>query len=231
MTVGITYTGSETKHNYYKEWVKGEDVIQVITLSEELNNIDEVALCDGIVLSGGIDIAPEFYGAAEGYPNGPVSFNKKRDAFEWAVFEKTQQLEIPVLGICRGMQLVNCFYGGTLVQDLDENNSFHRITNTNDKMHSISVVPNSYMSEVVSGKYAAVNSAHHQAIDKIGDGLYITAFSEEGVPEAMERANKEEAPFLLCVQWHPERMFIFGLYDTPPSKGVRKKFLDAIKTK
>ncbi|ANH81939.1 hypothetical protein A8C56_14035 [Niabella ginsenosidivorans] len=229
MKIGLTYTGSEQKHANYSNWIKGSDAIEVVTLSAEAGNLDEVASCDGIVFSGGVDLSPEYYSGATLYANAPGRFNRERDIFETAVFRETQQRGIPVLGICRGMQLINCIYGGTLIQDLGTKNEVHRVANNLDKVHGITIVSGSLLHQVIGNEHCAVNSAHHQAIGATGEGLQITATSADGVAEAMERTTTAHQPFLLCVQWHPERMYHFGLQHTRPSEGIRKKFLDAIK--
>ncbi|MCF3109137.1 gamma-glutamyl-gamma-aminobutyrate hydrolase family protein [Niabella sp. CC-SYL272] len=228
MKIGLTYTGSELKHANYVNWLKGTDPIEVITLSAELNNLNAAASCDGIVLSGGIDLAPEYYSGKTGYPNAPEQFQEERDAFETAVFRQAQEQNTPVLGICRGMQLINCIYGGTLVQDLETKNEVHRVANSQDKVHGIHIKPDSILHEALGSEHCAVNSAHHQAIGNLGWNLQITATAPDGVAEALERTETTGYPFLLCVQWHPERMYHFGLQQTPPSDGIRKKFLEAI---
>ncbi|MBO9618204.1 MAG: gamma-glutamyl-gamma-aminobutyrate hydrolase family protein [Niabella sp.] len=231
MKIGLTYTGSEQKHNNYINWVKGADAIEVITLSVAQNNLNEVANCDGIVLSGGVDISPEYYQGDITYANAPEGFQKDRDDFETAVFAATQKNGIPVLGICRGMQLVNCIYGGSLEQDLGEKNTVHRVANNLDKVHGVTVVAGSLLYDITGSEHVAVNSAHHQALGRIGTNLRVTATSADGVAEALEWQDATYASFLLCVQWHPERMFTFGLQDNSPSKGLREKFLNAIKRK
>jgi putative glutamine amidotransferase len=229
MKIGITYTGTDAKHDNYYRWIAGEEDITIIKLSEDLNNLEDVLSCDGIVLSGGIDITPSIYGGEDVYTYAPEVFNYKRDVFELAIFKITQEKNIPVLGVCRGMQLVNCYYGGTLKQDLEQKNAVHKITEVSDKQHHIFIEPGSAMAEIVGDKQAAVNSAHHQAIDKVGSGLIVTATSGDGVPEALERSVVNDQPFLLCIQWHPERMYHFNLQHTAPAAGVRTKFLNEIK--
>ncbi|MBZ4187964.1 gamma-glutamyl-gamma-aminobutyrate hydrolase family protein [Niabella beijingensis] len=230
MKIGLTYTGSEPKHSNYAKWIEGSDAIEVVTLSAALNNLEEVTSCEGIVLSGGVDVSPEYYSGDTTYANAPDVFNKQRDDFEAAVFHMTQELRLPVLGICRGMQLINCLYGGTLIQDLGAKNEVHRVANGLDKVHGITITAGTILHEALGSVHCAVNSAHHQAIGRIGSSLRITASSPDGVAEAMERVQAAGAPFLLCVQWHPERMYHFGLENTPASRGIRKKFLDTIKT-
>ncbi len=231
MTIGLTYTGSEAKHANYANWIKAKDAIEVIELSDRLNNLDALASCDGVVLSGGIDISPQYYGGSEGYAHAPEPFHKERDAFEFAVFAATQERGIPVLGVCRGMQLINCYYGGTLLQDLQEKNSVHKITDQLDKVHGITVLPGTLLYQALGQLHCTVNSAHHQAIDRIGEGLKIAAVSEDGIAEAMERTQPEGKPYLLSVQWHPERLFRFGLQDTNVSKGIRAQFLASLQNK
>lgn len=231
MKIGLTYTGSEPKHANYANWIKGPDAIEVVTLSAALDNLDAVAGCDGIVLSGGVDIAPEYYSGKAGYPNAPDHFQEDRDAFETAVFRQAQDQHLPVLGICRGMQLINCMYGGTLVQDLEAKNDVHKVADNLDKVHGIRIKPGSILHEATGSEQCAVNSAHHQAIGNLGRGLQITATAPDGVAEAMERIQTAGHPFLLCVQWHPERMYHFGLEQTASSKGIREKFLAAIQSK
>jgi len=231
MKIGLTYTGSEPKHTNYVNWINGPDAIEVITLSAELGNLDAVAGCDGVILSGGIDIAPGYYSGISAYPNAPDHFHEERDAFETAVFRQTQNRKIPVLGICRGMQLINCIYGGTLVQDLESKNEVHRVADNQDKVHGIRIKPGSLLHQAIGNEQCAVNSAHHQAIGNIGEGLQITATAPDGVAEAIERIDASGNSFLLCVQWHPERMYHFGLEQTPPSIEIRRKFLNAIQSK
>ncbi|SDC32021.1 gamma-glutamyl-gamma-aminobutyrate hydrolase family protein [Niabella drilacis] len=231
MKIGLTYTGSESKHANYARWLKGDDAIEVITLSAELNNLDAAAACDGIVLSGGVDIAPGYYSGKDGYLNAPDHFQEERDAFETAVFRQAQDQGLPVLGICRGMQLINCIYGGTLVQDLGARNEVHKVANSRDKVHGIHIKNDSILYQAVGSELCAVNSAHHQAIGNLGRDLQITATAPDGVAEALERLSPSSHPFLLCVQWHPERMYHFGLQQTPPSQRIRELFLEAIQSK
>lgn len=230
MKIGLTYTGSDIKHNNYFEWITGDEDITVVKLSEDLNNLDDVLLCDGIILSGGIDITPGFYGGNEIYANAPSAFYPKRDEFELSIFELTQQNNIPLLGVCRGMQLINCYYGGTLIQDLAEKNKVHKATEIADKQHGIrSTKANTIIASILKDELNEVNSAHHQAIDKVGKGLQVTATSEDGIAEALERIDNTNAPFMLAVQWHPERMYHFNLQHTMPAAGLRTKFLNEIK--
>ena len=230
LRIGLTYTGTDVKHNNYVNWLQERENVEVVTLVAGKNNRTEIEVLDGIVLSGGIDIHPRLYNSnVVDYPNRPDTFHPERDEFEKMIFEITQEKSIPLLGICRGLQLVNCLTGGTLVQDLGpERNQVHRFDKA-DKKHPVFIDESSLLGEIIPGETVQVNSAHHQAIDRLGEGLKVNARSEEGVIEGVEWDNKTAKSFFLAVQWHPERMEHVGLAHTPASINIRERFLQEIK--
>ena len=234
MRIALTHTGTEAKHKNYVDWLKQSDeYIEIVTLNSGEDNLFELETCDGLVFSGGIDINPKLYGSNTAYPNGPAVFDDARDEFEKAAFEMAQDKKIPVLGICRGLQLVNCLLGGSLKQDLGELNPIHRASVDEatkrqfDKAHGIHILPNSILFEVNTTDRGIVNSAHHQSASVISDALVVTATSDDNIVEGLEWKEKTDKPFLLCVQWHPERMYEFGIEHSHLSLGVRNRFLDA----
>ena len=236
MNIGLTYTGSEQKHNNYVQWLRQDGEPGVITLSAETKeNKGSIEDCDALVLSGGIDIHPGYYNSDNiVYPNKPQQFYEKRDAFEKNLFSVAQQRKIPVLGICRGMQLINCILGGSLQQDLAGKNNIHKsIVNEQgiqfDKAHGLHITAGTLLHEIAGRERAVVNSAHHQCIAAVAAELQISALSDDGVAEALEWKNSNGKPFLLCVQWHPERMHEFLLENMPMSAGIRNRFLASIK--
>ncbi len=232
MKIGLTYTGSEKKHNNYINWLKesNDQDLEIVTLSFSNKNLKAIDSCDGVIFSGGIDIHPGFYGGFDGYLNAPSQFDQYRDEFEIAAFLKTQERSIPIVGICRGMQLINCVYGGSLVQDIGyESNLMHKAINITDKQHTAVIEENSLLHTIVDSSNVQVNSAHHQAIDRLGQGLVVNAFSIDNIIEGIERKEKEDKSFLLGVQWHPERMFAFQLDQTPAAAGVRSYFMKEVK--
>jgi putative glutamine amidotransferase len=177
-------------------------------ISVALNNLDDLRTCHGLVLTGGIDLHPDTYRASPDYPNAPEDgFDRQRDDFEMAAFDLATLLNIPVLAICRGMQLVNVALGGTLIQDLQAASySDHRRIGSTDREHKVRVTENTSLEYIITGLSGIINSAHHQAIDKLAAPLTISAWSDDNVPEAAEWTNRSDKPFLLCVQWHPERL-------------------------
>jgi putative glutamine amidotransferase len=228
--IGVTYTGTDEKHNNYVNWLKGSDRVEIITLNPAYIDLESIENYDGIVLSGGIDMHPKYYHSGKtDYPNAPDHFNENRDQFEVAVFEISQQNNIPVLGVCRGMQLVNCVMGGTLTQDIGPvANAIHKYEH-NDKAHGINIIPGSLLNEITGVERSVTNSAHHQSIKITGEGLQVNCMSDDGIIEGVEWAGKEERSFFLGVQWHPERMYKLHLGQSPVTKNIRDRFINEIK--
>jgi putative glutamine amidotransferase len=234
MKIGLTF--SETRYENYPKWIKGDNEdIEIVELHWEKHDLEEVwdavEDCDGIVLSGGVDIHPSFYENTRlNFPNGDGKFNEARDEFEMHVFETAMNFGHPVLAICRGLQLVNVALGGSLIQDLEEaGKKNHRRINDVDDEHTIAIENHSLLKEIIGSNTGTINGAHHQAIDKLSDELIATAFSPDGVIESVEFKNKQDEPWMLAVQWHPERMKDKDV--NPLSNTIRTKFLEAIQNK
>ena len=155
---------------------------------------------DALLLCGGGDIAPERFGQEN---QGSMPPDLRRDAAEFALLSSFLQADKPVLGICRGLQVLNVALGGTLRQDLGPLVPFHAQDpeEEKDKIHPIQAKPHSLLYHWY-GAIFPVNSSHHQAVDRPGDGLMITARSESGVAEGAELPGRP----VLGLQFHPERM-------------------------
>lgn len=231
MKIVIGITASEARYENYPLWIKGDDEdIDVIKISQE--NADDIKKCDGIVLSGGIDTHPKFYSNLRtDYPLAPKKFDVVRDEFELSVFEYAQEKRIPVLAICRGMQLVNVALGGNLIQDIEEQHkNNHRRMENKDTLHEILVNKNSLLHQIIGIENGIINSAHHQGLDKIANDLLANSYSADGIVEGIEWKIKEHKPFLLGVQWHPERLTQTEP-ENPFAKNIRLQFLKAVKNK
>ena len=172
----------------------------------KLQSADEVLSCDGLLLSGGGDIHPGAYGGNES--GGRIAgVDEKRDKLEFEVVEKALGAGIPQLGICRGLQTVNVFLGGSLHEDLEAAGFLpHGKDGEKDRRHELVIEEGTMLAAIAGEKKGVVNSSHHQGIDKVGRGLKVSATSADGVAEAVEWETKADKPFLLLVQWHPERM-------------------------
>lgn len=217
MKIGITT--SETSFANYPKWIKGDDDIEIIELSFEKYDILSSAKCDGIVLTGGVDVMPTNID----YENAPSQFYPLRDQFEKEILALALLEKKPILGICRGLQLINLYFGGDLILDLGGKNLTHKKGET-DRIHSINICKNSKLFDIIGQEKGEVNSAHHQAINQLANCLNISAIDDGGIIEAVE-LNGEFNQFLVAVQWHPERMLD---QNSPFTKNIRKAFLKAI---
>ena len=223
--VVIGITTSDTNFQNYPNWIQG-DGVEVIYLSYQDENLVDILKCDAVVLTGGVDMHPRFYqNAREDYPFS-TEFNEKRDDFEMHVFQICSENKMPILAICRGLQLVNVALGGDLIQDLQEcGKSNHRKMLGNDGEHFIQVEKDSLLFEISQIETGIVNSAHHQGIGKLASDLRISAWSEDGVAEAIEYQHWVSNPFFLGVQWHPERLLTTSKNNF--SENIRQSFLEA----
>lgn len=224
MVIGITDCGSFAN---YERWITREPGIKVIRLSYKDGNFKDIAQCGGVILSGGEDVHPRFYNRKE-YIEFCDDIDERRDEFEWNVLEFTESHQMPVLGICRGLQMANVYFGGTLIPDLPSFAKYnHSKFPEEDRYHRISVDPNSEMYRLVNTTNGEINSSHHQSAEQVGKGLVVNSFSPDGVVEGMERRDVENKPYLLLVQWHPERMREADR--NPFSKLIKSSFLHAVR--
>jgi len=186
------------------------------TVAEYLPSVD--MQYDGLVLCGGGDIAPKYFGEEL---NGSYNIDIERDKAEFALLRAYLDAGKPVLGICRGHQLINVFFGGTLYQHLPEA-ELHKSHDGKDSVHSIKTVSNSVLAKLY-GESFVTNSSHHQAVKKLGEGIRATAYWNEQYVEAIEHISYP----VLGVQWHPERMcFKHERDDTVCGAEILKYFIN-----
>lgn len=197
-----------SKYDNYANWISKDTQVETIKLGYQQNNFDDIKKCNGIVLTGGEDVHPRFYNKPECLELCYADdMDEKRDEFEIKVLEFTQHNKIPTLGICRGLQIANVFFGGTLIPDIPTFGKFnHSKRAGNDTYHLVSIDPNSGLHKMIGNVSGEVNSAHHQSADRVGKGLVANAFSIDGLIEGLEWINPSDKPYLSLVQWHPERM-------------------------
>jgi putative glutamine amidotransferase len=221
ITVGITDC---SKYVNYEKWINMERDVEVIKLSHAENNFKDIEKCDGIILSGGEDVHPRYYNKLE-YLEYCHEIDERRDAFEWKVMEYTEKNQLPLLGICRGLQMVNVYFGGTLIPDIPAFGKFnHSRYAEKDRYHTILVDKDSDLRQIAGLENGEINSAHHQSAELVGKGLVANAISKDGIIEGIELRDKKEKPYLQLVQWHPERMTDLS---NPFSKNIKLSFLEA----
>lgn len=207
LVIGVTDC---SKYNSYSSWILAHsDHVEVVQLNADRSTPELINSCAGIVLTGGEDVHPRFYNRPDLYKycyEDDVS--EKRDEFEIDILKYTQDHAVPVLGICRGLQIANVFFGGSLIPDIPRWGKYNhsKLPGGTDRYHAVQVDPNSWLYTITGQESGMINSNHHQSADLIGDGLIVSAFSPDGVVEALERKNPQTGSFLCLVQWHPERM-------------------------
>ncbi|HLZ22525.1 MAG TPA: gamma-glutamyl-gamma-aminobutyrate hydrolase family protein [Ktedonobacterales bacterium] len=162
---------------------------------------------DGLLLSGGGDLAPALYGEEQMLECGEIEV--ERDAAEIDLTRWALEVGMPVLGVCRGMQLLNVVRGGTLYQDIvtqHPGSPRHDVTEhgRTHRAHAIAINPRSRLAAIMGTREPVVNSLHHQAVKEPGEGVEIVGWSEDGIAEALELPGY---PFVLAVQYHPEELY------------------------
>ena len=177
---------------------------------------------DALLLGGGVDVDPARY-AMPLLADGNVEIDAERDAIDFSLLEQAFRAGMPVLGICRGLQVVNVALGGTLVQDISiERPSLVLHQRTKDEKtrldHRVEISPGTRLASIAGTGSIAVNSRHHQALARVAPGLAVSAKAPDGVAEAVETPH---GSWLIAVQWHPENLTEDGVSDRLFAEFVR----------
>ena len=193
--------------NYVEMLIKSEAT--VFMLPYDYSSIDTyLNMIDGLMIVGGFfDIHPERYGEKSLHPE--TLLNKTREDFEFALAEKAFKTEMPVFGICNGMQLINIAYGGDIIQHIPDAGNFiiheqSKVAGMEDSSkayHDVEIAEKTFLHQIVQEKIIKTNSSHHQGVKTAGKGLKVCARASDGMIEAIE---DPEHAFRLGVQWHPE---------------------------
>ena len=178
--------------------------------------------CDGLMLSGGTDVDPAIFGEVPHTSLGRV--DGPRDPFEITLAREAVRRDLPILGICRGLQVLNVAMGGTLIQDIPSDvpgAATHEAgENRVEIAHEVTIEPGSKLAELLSARRVGVNSFHHQAAKRIGEGLTVSATSPDGIVEGLEMPDRT---FVVAVQWHPENFW----KTSPAFDGLFTGFVEA----
>jgi len=204
MKIAVTFRdltdATRKKLDPYAAAIRGAGLDPVFVTPAEPLPIDGFR---GLVLTGGADINPSCYGEAN---HGSEGVDPARDRLELDLLAAALEKDLPVLAICRGVQLLNVFHGGSLIQNLPaeaghEQRSREWEPGRHPAAHSVDIEPGSRLAQIVGATTLQVNSRHHQAAGRVGAGLKVTARSTDGVIEGLENPDRS---FVVGVQWHPE---------------------------
>ena len=199
-------------------------VLLPVTADESVREA-QLDLVDGLLLSGGDDVYPGLYGEGDTVHPATEPPDERRDRHEIALIHSAVRRDLPILAICRGLQILNVAFGGTLIQDLpaisEEKRPHRQQALTFETSHCLTVVEDSLLSKAFGGlETVPVNSHHHQAVKAAAPGLAVSARADDGVIEAMERPDSS---FVLGVQWHPE-----NLHEDPSARALFAAFAAAV---
>lgn len=183
--------------------------------------------CCGLVLSGGEDVEPARYGEKPSPALGATL--PERDAMEFSALDCALRQDMPIFGICRGCQVLNVHFGGSLYQDIDTQRPGHllhqQLAPWGQRTHAASVQKDSLLYRTVGADELSINSFHHQAVKELGRDLRVVARAEDGLVEAIEHESRS---WVLGVQWHPERNEA-AAPDTDPDRRLFTGFRDAVR--
>lgn len=203
----LGYEISYVNEDYIQSVIKNDAVPMIIPFNTNEEIIKEqLKRVDALILSGGHDINPLNYNH-QPRENLGQTFDE-RDKFDMKLIEYALEKHIPILGICRGLQILNVFFGGSLYQDLSYDKKIYikhnQEYNPKSLSHTVELTKGTKLYDIFNKDKINVNSFHHQTIDKLADGLLVSAVSPDGVIEAIEH---KEYNFVLGVQWHPEMLY------------------------
>ncbi len=221
--IGVIVSKDQTQKNNYLPAViaAGAEAVPINPYDDKSDTGLLVEGIDGLVIPGGVDVQP-FYYHEDNIACG--SFDPELDEFEMKILAEAVKQNKPILGICRGMQLINVFFGGSLYQNIFCC-EFHKRYENKDRVHITKVEEGSFLHKIFGKTDIAVNSAHHQAVKVLAEDLVPVQYSREGILEAYYHKTKP----VYGVQWHPERMCLeHARTDTEDGLKVFRFFVEII---
>lgn len=224
--IAISKSKPDEYYRPYVNWLKANDsTIECIDMYHI--SLDSALMifenCDGLLLTGGPDVFPGRYDQAYDTSRcGEIDY--KRDTLEFALIEKALEMKMPILGVCRGEQILNIAMGGSLIVDIPtdfDTSIIHRCTDSYNCKHDVRIVKNSLLNKICKTDHYVSNSNHHQAVNNLANCFLASAFTNDSLIEAIEWKKPEGKSFLIAIQWHPERLSPYNKLSYP----IAERFL------
>jgi putative glutamine amidotransferase len=229
-TIGFTRATDEDRYQLYVKWLRTIDPLFEYINFYRMDQPDALSAldrCSGLVLTGGVDVHPSYYGKAE--EESRCELDLSRDFLEFALIEKALAMKLPLLAICRGEQILNVSQGGDLIVDIpaDHGKSVLHSSDTDQlAYHSIAIDTTSILCRLIKTNSFDIVSVHHQAVKTLAPCFRAAAFADDGIIEAFEWKEPEGKSYLNAVQWHPEK----GDYYDALSQVIAKDFIEEVRS-
>jgi putative glutamine amidotransferase len=228
LLIAVSHLSGNPEESSYIQWLKSaEPELNYFVMNKLPPDSVEIVfdLCSGLLLTGGEDIDPARYGQADDTVKcGTI--NSDRDSLEFLLIELALARKTPVLGICRGQQILNVAMGGSLIVDIPtelQSLVYHRCDGWQNCFHDVNVLGNNLLSEISGIESGTVTTNHHQAVKRLAKPFKVLATSTDGVIESVGWKEPGTKPWLLAVQWHPERMDSTNMLSRPLAKNFLKQ--------
>lgn len=204
----------------------GDSSVEVISMYTMAGDSVDwyLSRASGIIISGGPDVNPAFYGK-EGELEKCDTIDYSRDTLELRMIQYAIDYDIPLLGICRGHQILNVAGQGSLIMDIPSDYETD-IDHGSRGKHPVRIVEGTLLEEIVGLDNGMVNTSHHQAVERIAPGFRASAYAPDGIVEAIEPIDRQGHPFILGVQWHPETLIRES--DSPLTLSIANRFMEEV---
>jgi putative glutamine amidotransferase len=229
--IALSRAVPEEKYQNYFRWLKSVDTNIIFLDMYHLSFDSALALlneCDGLLLTGGEDVYPGRFDR-ENDTGRCTEIDLKRDTLEFALLSKAIERKMPVQGVCRGLQLINVYFGGSLIIDIPTDLDTvikHQLPDTYNCLHHVDIKKGSWLHKISGISKGITNSNHHQGIDVLGTPLEENAVTKDGLIEAIGIKDRSNFSYLFAVQWHPERLE----YGNPLSGPIAREFIREVKS-
>jgi putative glutamine amidotransferase len=227
--IALSKASGSANYQNYITWLKSVDSMIVIVdmiKKQPIEAVNALEKCSALLLTGGLDVYPGRYGKEN--DTSRCDFDLHRDSVEFALIKKAVRMKLPILGICRGEQILNVAMGGSLIVDIPQDYDTivkHLCSDDVPCYHEIQIIPGTLLYDAGKVLYDTVNTYHHQAVNKLAGVFKITARSNDGIIEAFEWKRPKNKSFLLAVQFHPEKLE----KGNPLSISIAEKFINEAK--